>query len=184
MPCKPRSHRKPAGQPPLTPARSFRDDTVLTPASASIVTFVSHSLRGKRHALCVPRLHLSREREYQCLSFHGTVRAARVPGSGSPGRCRACMSCMSAVRRSTLAGTRSRSRCGCRVRGQMAGHRQAGVQGVLRGDGRGRPVAGLTRGHARGDGGGRDLRHAERETGRLIARLQALGHTVTINPAA
>ncbi len=26
MPCKPRSHRKPAGQPPLTPARSFRDD--------------------------------------------------------------------------------------------------------------------------------------------------------------
>src|SRR6266496_2510720 len=28
MPCKPRSHRKPAGQPPLTPARSFRDDIV------------------------------------------------------------------------------------------------------------------------------------------------------------
>jgi hypothetical protein len=28
------------------------------------------------------------------------------------------------------------------------------------------------------------LRDPERETRRLIARLQALGHTVTINPAA
>jgi transposase len=38
--------------------------------------------------------------------------------------------------------------------------------------------------HELGAGHFASLRDPERETRRLIARLQALGHTVTINPAA
>ena len=79
----------------------------------------------------VPRLR--REREYQCLSFHGTLRAACVPGSVHPERGRACMSCMSAARRSTSARTRSRSRCGCPVTGRRAGSPSSGRSGRFTG---------------------------------------------------
>jgi hypothetical protein len=106
----------------------------------------------------VPRLR--REREYQSLSYHGTLRAACVPGSVHPeGVGHACLY----ERCAAIDVGKDEIAVAARMPGDGPGGRvtiKRAFKAFLRGDGRGRPVAGLARGHACGDGGDRGLFHA------------------------